>query len=67
MREIGITAHATMPGRLELFIVSFCSKLLIQMNSAGKIVSAVEGLNPKPLGQESSALTTRLLFSEGWV
>jgi hypothetical protein len=29
----GITAHATMPGRLEHFIVSFCSRLLIQMNS----------------------------------
>jgi hypothetical protein len=28
----GITAHATMPGRLEHFIISFCSRLLIQMN-----------------------------------
>jgi hypothetical protein len=31
---IRITAHATMPGRLENSIISFCFVLLIQMNGA---------------------------------
>ena len=30
----GITAHATMPGRLEQSIISLCFMLLIQMNGA---------------------------------
>jgi hypothetical protein len=29
-----ITAHATMPGRLEYSIISHCFMLLIQMNGA---------------------------------
>jgi len=36
---------------------NFCSRLLIQMNGAWKLVSG--GLNPRPLSHESSALTTR--------
>jgi hypothetical protein len=55
----GITAHATMPGRLEHSIISFCSTLLIQMNGAFKMVSSSGGLNPQPLRHEPSALTTR--------
>jgi len=56
----GITAHATMPGRLEHSIISFCFTLYIQMYDAWNIVSWVGGLNPWPYSHELSALTTRL-------
>ena len=64
----GITAFATMPGRLEHSSISFCSRLLIQMNGAWKMVSSVGGLNPWAFRHESSALTTRpwLLAKGGW-
>ncbi len=39
----GITAHATMPGRLK-YCISFCSMLLIKMNGAWKMVSSVKVL-----------------------
>ena len=51
----GIKAHGTMQGRLEHSFISFCSKVLIQMNSAGKIVSSVGHLNPRPFSYEPSA------------
>ncbi len=51
-----ITPHATMPG---YFPLNICSRLLIQMNDAWKMVFSVGGLNPRALSHESSALTTR--------
>jgi len=47
-----------MPCRLEHSIISFCSRLLIQMNGAWKMVSLV-GVWTHDLSHESSALTTR--------
>ncbi len=56
-----ISAHATLPGRLKHIIISFCSRLLIQMNNAWKMVSSVGwGFEPtRPLCREFSAVTTR--------
>ncbi len=41
-----ITAHATIPGRLEHSIIYFCSTVLIQMNGAWIMVSLMGGLEP---------------------
>ncbi len=41
------TAYATMPGRLDPTVISFCSKLLIQKNG---------GLNPRSHNHESTTL-----------
>jgi hypothetical protein len=49
-----------MTGRFENSNVFFRSMLMVQMNSALEMVSSVGGLNPQPLGQESSPLTTTL-------
>ena len=51
----GIKAHGTTQSRLEHSFISFWSKVLIQMNSAWKIVSSVGHLNPGPFSHEPSA------------
>jgi hypothetical protein len=58
----GITAHATMPGWLELSIISFCFMILIHMNSELKIGRVGEGVEHKSIGYEHYTLITRTLL-----